>query len=187
MRFSRRLFAVISVVVIFSFILSICLVGSAGSSKLVKPLKPTPEAKKPITLTMYSAETNPNDDGFKSPVAQKIKELTGVTLKIEYAIAQGAGQQKLQLMAASGDYPDLVYAKGDLQLLKNAGGIVQLDSLIEKYGPNIKKAYGKNLKRLRWSPQDPHIYCLGITTDNDATLDVNGGFMIQHRVVIEQK
>lgn len=90
-------------------------------------------------------------------------------------------------MAASGDYPDLVYAKGDLQLLKNAGGIVQLDSLIEKYGPNIKKAYGKNLKRLRWSPQDPHIYCLGITTDNDATLDVNGGFMIQHRVVIEQK
>lgn len=146
MRFSRRLFAVISVVVIFSFILSICLVGSAGSSKLVKPLKPTPEAKKPITLTMYSAETNPNDDGFKSPVAQKIKELTGVTLKIEYAIAQGAGQQKLQLMAASGDYPDLVYAKGDLQLLKNAGGIVQLDSLIEKYGPNIKKAYGKTLK-----------------------------------------
>ncbi|ADL43098.1 extracellular solute-binding protein family 1 [Caldicellulosiruptor obsidiansis OB47] len=186
MKVSKKFFVVVSMLVIVSFILSNCFISNAGSSKLIKPLKPTSEAKNPITLTMYSAETNPNDDGFKSPVAQKIKELTGVTLKIEYAISAGAGQQKLQLMAASGDYPDLVYAKGDLQLLKNAGGVVQLDSLIEKYGPNIKKAYGKNLKRLRWSPQDPHIYCLGITTDNDATLDVNGGFMVQHRVVIEQ-
>uniref|UniRef100_A0A7C5Z5P0 Extracellular solute-binding protein n=1 Tax=Caldicellulosiruptor owensensis TaxID=55205 RepID=A0A7C5Z5P0_9FIRM len=186
MKVSKKFLTVISIIVIVGFILSTCFITSAGSSKLVKPLKPTPEAKKPIIFTMYNAETNPNDDGFKSPVAQKIKELTGVTLKVEYAISASAGQQKLQLMAASGDYPDLVYAKGDLQLLKNAGGIVQLDNLIEKYGPNIKKAYGKNLKRLRWSPQDPHIYCLGITTDNDATLDVNGGFMIQHRVVIEQ-
>ena len=73
----------------------------------------------------------------------------------------------------------------DLSLLQDAGALIPLDELIEEYGPNIKAAYGDNLKRLKWSPEDPHIYCLGITTDNDATLDVDGGFMLQHRVVME--
>ena len=56
--------------------------------------------------------------------------------------------------------------------------------MIEEYGPNIKAAW-RQFKELKWSPEDPHIYCLGITTDNDATLDVDGGFMLQHRVVVE--
>jgi len=34
-------------------------------------------------------------------------------------------------MAASGDYPDLIYAKGDLSLLKDAGALIPLDDLIK--------------------------------------------------------
>jgi len=180
----------LALVISFLFVLGVIIgtnlsISSASSSKQVHPLKVMPEASKPITLTMYNAEVNPNDDKFQSPVAKEIKRLTGVTLKIEYAIS-GAGTDRLQLMAASGDYPDMVYAKGDLNILKDVGAIIKLDNLIEKYAPNIKKQYGKNLKRLRWSPKDPYIYCLGINTDMDAVTDVNGGFMVQHRVVIEQ-
>ncbi|MGI6101842.1 MAG: ABC transporter substrate-binding protein [Bacillota bacterium] len=126
-----------------------------------------------------------SDDGFTSPVAKKIEEATGVRLQLDYPIGS-AGVDKLQLMVASGDYPDLIHAKGDLTLLKEAGALIPLDDLIEQYAPNLKAAYGENLARLRWSKDDPHIYCLGAWgTGTDAVVDVDGGFMIQHRVVQE--
>ena len=144
-------------------------------------------AEEPIVFKFYNADGNPAvDDQFKSPVALKIKEATGVVLQMDYPLGGSTSMDKLQLMVASGDYPDLVYAKGDLRLLKEAGALLQLDELIDEYAPNLKKAYGKNLKRLRWSPEDPHIYCLGAWgTDADVPVDVDGGFMLQHRVVIE--
>lgn len=176
---------ILVIALVLSFFAGITFSSAKAQEELIKPLTPTAEAGNPATLKVYIGEVNPNDDQFKSPVSQKIKELTGVTLEIEYAPNQAAVRDKIQIMAASGDYPDLVYAKGDLSLLKDAGALIPLDELIEEYGPNIKAAYGDNLKRLKWSPEDPHIYCLGITTDNDVTLDVTGGFMLQHRIVME--
>lgn len=66
-----------------------------------------------------------SDDGFTSPVAKKIEEATGVRLQLDYPIGS-AGVDKLQLMVASGDYPDLIHAKGDLTLLKEAGALIPL-------------------------------------------------------------
>jgi putative aldouronate transport system substrate-binding protein len=80
---------------------------------------PADAAPEPITFTMYNVETDAYPDtDFSSPVAQEIKKATGVTLEIENAVSSDAGKQKLSLMAASGDYPDFVYGKGDLSILK---------------------------------------------------------------------
>ncbi|HPU43405.1 MAG TPA: ABC transporter substrate-binding protein [Dictyoglomaceae bacterium] len=188
MRVFKRIFSWVLALslLMLSLGISVGVEVANAQAKLYKPLNPTPEAKNPVTFKVYIGEVNPNDDQYRSPVAQKIKELTGVTLDIEYAPNQAAVREKIQIMAASGDYPDLVYAKGDLELLKDAGALISMDDLIDKYAPNIKKAYGDNLKRLKWSKDDPHIYCLGAYgTDNDRVLDVDGGFMLQHRVVME--
>lgn len=139
-------------------------------------------AKEPITFTMYSADANPNADQFKSPVAEKIKEITGVTLNINHE-AGSDPKQTLSIMAASGDYPDLVFAKGDLYLLKDAGGILQLDDLIEQHGPNIKALFGDYLPRLRWSLDDPHIYYIGSYPVYQESLTPGGAFWLQHAVV----
>lgn len=144
----------------------------------------TEMSKEPITFTMYCVDPNPNYDEFQSPVAQKIKELTGVTLEIEYEMGSDP-KQRLGIMAASGDYPDLVYAKGDVNILKEAGAILQLDDLIEKYGPNIKKLYGDYLPRLRWSADDPHIYFIGTYRVHEVPLEPGGLFWLQHAVVKE--
>src|SRR5690554_1525376 len=65
----------------------------------------------PITFKFFNADASPAaDDQFKSPVARRIQNLTGVTLQLDYPIGEG-GVDKLQLMVASGDYPDLIYAK----------------------------------------------------------------------------
>lgn len=137
----------------------------------------------PITFTMYNAETNPVDDAWQSPVAKKITELTGVTLQIEFAV--GDPKQKLSLMAASGDYPDLVFAKGDLNVLKNVNAIIPLDDLIDQYGENVKTMYGDQLTRLRWSLEDPQIYNLGSSSVGNVPYEPTSGFGLQHAVVKE--
>ncbi len=137
----------------------------------------------PITVTMFATDLNTNYENMQSPVGKKITELTGVTLQIDYPV--GDPQQKISLMAASGEYPDLVFAKNDVNMLVEAGGLVDLAPLIEEHGPNIKKLYGDYLKRLRWSKDNDAIYFLGTYGVNDQRWEPNDGFMLQHAVVKE--
>jgi putative aldouronate transport system substrate-binding protein len=142
-------------------------------------------APTPITFKMFNAELNANADGFQSPVAKEITRLTGVTLDIEYSISDSESE-KIALMAASGDVPDLIYAKGSITVLQDAGLVMKLDDLINKYGPNVKKLFGNDIKRLRWSKADPSIYNLGgKEVGQENPIPVNG-FLLQHAVVIEQ-
>jgi len=138
------------------------------------------EVLEPITFTMYSVETDAYPDtDFNSPVAKEILKKTGVTLKIENAISSDAGKQKLSLMAAAGDYPDFVYGKGDLNILKNVNAILKLDDLIDQHGPNIKKFYGDDYKRLRWSLEDQGIYGIGGKEIGQENMQPNSGFQLQ--------
>lgn len=173
---------ILAVVLIFSF-----AVGCDQSSDVEKEPQKTADGQgtdtsrdlEPITFTMYNCEVDPNPDNFQSSIAKKIQEKTGVTLEIENAISAEAGVQKLSLLAASGQYPDLVYGKGDLYILKNVDGILKLDDLIDKHGPNIKKFYGDEMKRLRWSKEDPGIYYIGGKPLNEENMEPNSGFQLQ--------
>ncbi len=139
---------------------------------------------KPITFQVYIAEVDAAPDkNFQSPVAKKITELTGVTLEIENLV--GESKQRISLMAASGDYPDLIFAKGELSLLMDVDGVEKLDDLIERYGQNIKKLYGNNLGRLIYSKEKPNIYCLGDQPVDNINYEPADGFMIQLAVLKE--
>lgn len=138
----------------------------------------------PITFTMFLGEPGPNADGFQSPVAKEIQRQTGVTLEIEYVVT-GDETEKLSLMAASGDYPDLIYPKTSTYIVKNAGGIIKLDELIDKYGPDIKKFYGDQIKRLRFSNEDRGIYFVGGFAFGEENLRPDENFQLQHIAVKE--
>lgn len=154
--------------------------GQNNSTGTAAQTESTAKAPEPITFTMYSVEVDAYPDtGFKSPVAQEITKLTGVTLEIENAVSSDAGKQKLSLMAASGDYPDFIYGKGDMNIVKNVNGIIKLDDYIEKYGPNIKKFYGDDIVRLRWSLDDPGIYYIGGKELGQENMEPNSGFQLQ--------
>ncbi|MCY9667274.1 ABC transporter substrate-binding protein [Paenibacillus alginolyticus] len=138
---------------------------------------------KPITFTMFSEDINQNYENMQSPVGKKITELTGVSLKIDYPV--GDAKQKVSLMAASNDYPDFIYAKGDSNLIVNAGGFIDLAPLIDKYAPNLKKLYGDYMKRLRWNKDDKAIYTLGAYGVGQQQWEPATGFELQHGVVKE--
>ena len=158
------------------FALTLVLAIHAGGNKMQQ------SNDGPTVFTMFSADGNPQYEGFESPVARKITEATGVKLDIEYPV--GNSSQKIAVMLAAGDYPDLVFAKGDAGKFVDSGAFIDLTDLIEQYGPNIKKHYGSTFKRHSYSPEDPSIYWVGCFGVEEAILEA-GAFWVQHAVVKE--
>ena len=73
----------------------------------------TQESLEPVTFTFYSADGL--EDTWTDPVAQMITEKTGVTLKMDYPA--DSNDNRIELMVATGEYPDFVFAKGSVSTL----------------------------------------------------------------------
>ena len=128
-----------------------------------------------VELTFYNADGQ--DDPWTDPVAEVLTEKTGVRLKTEYPVA--ADDQTVALMIAAQDYPDMIYAKGDANSLIDAGAMIDMTDLIEEYGPNIKKIYGDEFEKLRYSEEDPSIYQLSSYAVGGTFLENSGTAQIQ--------
>ncbi|MDQ8736596.1 ABC transporter substrate-binding protein [Paenibacillus sp. LHD-38] len=142
------------------------------------------ESLKPITFKFYGADESPNWQNMQDPVSKEMTKATGVTLDAEFAV--GDSSQKIALISASGDYPDLISPKGELSKLVEAGAMIDLTDLIEEHAPNLKKLFGDQIKRLRYSKEDPSIYVIPTySAVGGGPFDAAGGFQLQHRVVKE--
>lgn len=108
-------------------------------------------------LTFYNADLQ-EDDPWTDPVAEALTKATGVKLKTDHPV--GEDKQKISLMIAEQNFPDMIYAKGDAGSLIDAGVLIDMTDLIEEYGPNIKKMYGDEFDKLKYSEDDPSIYQL---------------------------
>ncbi len=139
------------------------------------------ESVDPLTLTFFNIDGV--SDPWTDPVALKITEATGVSLKTEYP-ARGSGDA-IDLMLADGDYPDLIYAKEKSNRLIEAGALIDLAPLIDEYGPNIKKLYGDDYDKMRWSADDPSIYMLSAACANQETYATSGTAQLQWAVLKE--
>ncbi len=124
------------------------------------PTVDQPEDKKlePITFTMFVAgpgEAPPKDN----KVLKKIQELTGVTIDFEFLV--GDMEQKVGVMIAGGDYPDLIGAGQARGRFLNAGSFTALDEYLPKY-PNLWKHYEPYMDTLRSVATDNKVYILDI-------------------------
>ncbi|GEM04890.1 ABC transporter substrate-binding protein [Halolactibacillus miurensis] len=135
----------------------------------------------PVTLTFFSSDGA--EKTFDDPVAKKITEATGVYLEMDYPV--GGNDEAIPLMIAGGEYPDLIFAKGDLGKLIDAGGVIKLDDMIEERGDNLKALYGDQIDRLRNSVDDPSIYQVGTYGVENQPLETSGTFQIQLEVLRE--
>ncbi len=135
--------------------------------------------KTPITFTYYSADGQ--EDPWTDPVAMAITKATGVTLKTEYPV--NGSNDKIKLMLVSGEYPDLIFAKGDGAILIEKGALLDLTDLIETYGDNIKKLYGDQFDKLRNSVEDPSIYQLACSPVDNRIFTTAGSAQLQWAVL----
>lgn len=130
----------------------------------------TQESLEPVTFTFYSADGL--EDTWTDPVAQMITEKTGVTLKMDYPA--DSNDNRIELMVATGEYPDFVFAKGSVSTLIRNNALIDMSDLIDEYGPNIKKLYGDEYENLRYSSEDPSIYQLCSDKVQEETLETSG-------------
>lgn len=108
--------------------------ASAGSEASAKPDAPKPTLKR---LNVWT-----NEDYNTYPVAKLLEEATGY--KMEYdMLPQDKWAEKLNLIMSSGEAYDMVTSYSDMALYSDyaqKGALVDLTSLIEEFGPNIKAA-----------------------------------------------
>lgn len=149
-----------------------------GSAAEASSSGETADDKSPITFEYFNADGK--NGNWDNPVAKAITEATGVTLEVSYPVAsQGDAKEDVALMIANDEYPDMIYAKGSATDLYQAGALIDMTDLIEKYGPNIKKMYGAEMEKLKWSQDDPGIYQLSYAGVNQKTLTTGGSCQIQ--------
>ena len=162
-------------VVMTVFILAGCNRGGTATGAT------TAGTRSPITFTFFNADAV-EDMPFTDPVAREITRRTGVTLVTDRPVG-GNYNEVIGLMIASGELPDIIFAKGNLNMLIDAGMVIPLDDLIERRGQNIKKLYGNLLGRLRNTTDDPKIYNVGTYAVHSGVWTTDGTMQIQHAVL----
>lgn len=119
--------------------------GAANSSEV------GPDNPLEISIFLNEAGQQPTAD---NKIYKMIKDELGVTFKFEFLA--GDKNQKLGVMIAGGDYPDMISADTKLTA---AGAVIPLEDLIEEHAPNLKKHYEKYWNMMK-DPNDGHIYYL---------------------------
>lgn len=149
--------------------------GSNSEKVEVSPSNPLE-----ISVFLNEAGQQPTAD---NKIYKRIKDELGVTFKFEFLA--GDKDQKLGVMIAGSDYPDIISAD---QKLTGAGAVIPLEDLIEKYGPNLKKHYAAYWNQMK-DPNDGHIYYLpnyGAFNGETAGTYYNGpAFYLQKAVLKE--
>jgi len=135
------------------------------------------------TITFFMGHSLKDYPAEGTVVGDYIEEQTGVKADFEFLV--GELEQKVGIMIASGEFPDVVNGRNFHQKFIDAGVVIPLEDLIEEYGPNIQELYGDNLAKLY--KDDGHIYFLPAFTPTEeiAKPSPDQGFYIQKRVLEE--
>jgi putative aldouronate transport system substrate-binding protein len=112
--------------------------------------------KKGETLTIFIGRPKEDYPPDGTILGKILEEKTGVRLKWEFPV--GDLRQKIGLIIAGGDYPDLIDGRGENQHLYDDGALIPLNDLIEKYGVHSKKLYRDKIEMLK--KEDGNIYWL---------------------------
>ncbi|MFD2614955.1 ABC transporter substrate-binding protein [Paenibacillus gansuensis] len=129
------------------------------------------KAEAPIKLTFFDKNTG---DAFNNDVAKEITKRTGVTLEIQQPT--GDPKEKLNLMLASNDLPDILLMDRGGDIVNKyvaAGAIIPLNDLIDKFGPDIKEMYGDILKKTRHSDGKNYYLSNWYGLDRDPVFGMN--------------
>jgi len=185
---SIRSFAALLVVVLMLTLVAACSSGKPNASSSPSAASSTEggnqqeNKQEVVELSFYSFDSNGKAFPWESAVHQRITEKTGVKLKMEYVVGTNL-EEKVGVMIAGQDYADIIEARGVQGKLRDAGALVPLDDLIEQYGPNIKRAFGDSLEKLR-NPQDGKIYFIpSPKVKPEEITDANQSLLIQYDVL----
>lgn len=131
------------------------------------------------TITFF--DKNSGSKLFDDPVALEMMERTGIN--IEVVNPSGDPGEKLALMLAGQDYPDIVLMDRGSDIVNKyieAGALVNLSEHMDKL-PNVVDMYGETLNKTRWT--DGNNYYLSNWYGPDP--DPVNGFILRYDLMCE--
>lgn len=121
-------------------------------------------------------------DLFNTSVGIMIQSKTGIRLNMEYTKSDDLATEAAY-MISSEIYPDIIYGHTATKDFVSAGALIPLNDLIEKYGQNIKKHYGKNLAL--FADEKGIIYYIGPNYQLSGVYYPNSGFKLPLKLLKE--
>jgi putative aldouronate transport system substrate-binding protein len=126
------------------FLLASCGGKKAASGGSVAAFNETgfPIVNEPLTLRVIASKHTVTKDYNELPVFQELEQKTGIKINWEYTGPDWGTNKPLVL--ASGDLPDLFIGRltlSESDIIGNPGMFLDLESLVEKYGDNIKTMF----------------------------------------------
>lgn len=170
---SKNVLALLVIVMLIGALLAACgtnnaAIGGQGNEESTVAASSTAEQSaaveelKPIKMTASFGVgwANGQDGPFDDATAQEIMKITGIEIEnIPLGESKEAAESKLNLMLASGDYPELLRMSGTvMSKYIQEGALLPMDSLIEQYGKNIKEQYTDSVLKKYADPNDGKIY-----------------------------
>ncbi|HHV11872.1 MAG TPA: hypothetical protein GXX75_16480 [Clostridiales bacterium] len=175
---------VIAIVLVVAMIMSLTACRSSsnqskGSSGNVAPTTSEGEELEDVTLNVFMDLGSTLSSGIQSdPVAEYIKEKTGVTLNLE-----GFDNQKESVMVASGDLYDVTIIDQPAYIppLISSGSVADLSDWIQ-YAPNVTESSQASLKYSKefLSDESGKLFVLPMRTKAEAVpsaRDMDGNFV----------
>ncbi|GAB2698930.1 extracellular solute-binding protein [Paenibacillus thermoaerophilus] len=174
-----------------ALILMLASVAAACSDNKQEPVpssqaenSPSEQPLDKVTFRIFNGVAGEKDvNTNETRIGKILEEQTGVNFKIEHLV--GDLNAKVGTMVAANEYPDVIIPDAAINQLLNAGAFIDLNPLIEKYGPNIKRVFQPYYNRMK--AKDGGIYFLPFSTVvNKYIPDPNinqGGFWVQRRVL----
>lgn len=122
-----------------------------------------PIVKEPVTLSFLYVKGANMRDLNENPMFQEMEATTNVHIDWQFSGDADWAEQK-SLLLASGDLPDVFFGSNslnDMDIMTNLDYIAPLEDYIDKYCPNLQKAYEAEpiMRKMITSP-DGHIYTL---------------------------
>ncbi|WP_019636948.1 extracellular solute-binding protein [Paenibacillus fonticola] len=182
--FGKKVLALGLVAIIMA---AVALSGCSNNNKentSSSPVESTDATNDPVTFNYFSFGAPKKAIlASETDIGKELQQQTNVDWRMEYLV--GDGDTKVGVMIASGDYPDIIDSSGQMAKLMDAGAFIELDDLIEQYGPNIKRVYGPYLDKFR--QKDGKIYFFPYTANIGYLSEPNfqTGFYIQRSVLEE--
>jgi putative aldouronate transport system substrate-binding protein len=134
--------------------IALLLFVSCGGKKTA-PVGDAGDPDYPIAISVFSmaAMQQPPSD---NKIYKWIEENLHVTFS--WDILVGEKDQKIGVMIAGGDYPDLLHV--DSTKFYESGALIPLDDLVEQYAPRIKRHYAEAWEKMK--EDDGHVYVLPV-------------------------
>ncbi|WP_310831986.1 extracellular solute-binding protein [Paenibacillus pedocola] len=143
------------------------------------------EKEEPVVLSIVNSAGGtpsfPTGDPFwdENPVAKALE--AKLNIKLKWDVYSGSGKDKLNVVLASGEYPDIIMLSDPSKVIADKIAI-PLNDLIDQYGPDLKKKYGSALNMLKQS--DGNIYHLTNSYLPEGATPPGYGYSLQVRTDI---